>query len=207
MNFGQAVPLQGLVMAMPGQHHGQHHRQILAGVEQDLRLPAFLSGLAHSMSTISQAPCWPIFSPISPFCRGPGRKLHFSVLFCKMGPDKPFPLAPVREVIQELSKLTIAYHTVLDRWGSQYHNWWPTLWCDQKSPVPTHARLYPQPGWRDEGGGRVPESLLLRVCLYRPYCSASLSHKKGHQVQRGLAAKTKSHSNSLTSQRGCFSKE
>lgn len=92
--------------------------QIPAGCgEQDWRLSAFLSGLAHAISTISQPPCWPVFSPISPFCKGPGRKLHFSVLFCKMGPDKPFPLPNVREVMQELSKVTITDHAVLDKMG------------------------------------------------------------------------------------------
>lgn len=71
----------------------------------------------------------------------------------KNGPRQTFPTGHCE--VMELSKLPIAGHAVLDRWGFQDHNWWPALWCDWKSPVPTHAWLYSQPEWR------VPESLLL----------------------------------------------
>lgn len=146
------------------------HRS-LAGVEQDLRFPAFLSWLVHSIH--ARHPVWPISSPISPFCRGPGRKLNFNVLSCKMGPDTSFPLASERRCWNSAN------------WPLQVMKFWiggspstttggPPCGMTRKVLFPlTHSSTHSL-GRKMRVGGEMSESLLLWLCLYRPYCSTSL---------------------------------
>lgn len=107
----------------------------------------------------------------------------------------------------ELSKLTVAGHAVLDRWVFQYRDWWPSLWYDQKIPVPTHTQVYPQPSWKDEDGRRnvrklTPVALPLPAILL----CITLAQERVPSPERA-GNKGKVTQQFIDSQRGCFSKE